>query len=47
MTEEIIKILKSNVVSFNDHDVIFAGDGDLTDLANKLKQAINFIPCCT
>lgn len=47
MTKQIIKILKEHVVSFKDHDVIFGGDGDLTDLANKLKEAINFIPCCT
>jgi hypothetical protein len=47
MTEEILKVLKNNVVSFNEHDVIFSGDGDLIDLANKLEEAINYTHCCT
>jgi hypothetical protein len=47
MTNKIIEVLKKNVVSFNDHDVIFGGDGDLTDLANELEQAINYTHCCT
>jgi hypothetical protein len=47
MTNKIIEVLKKNVVSFNDHDVIFGGDGDLTDLANELEQAINYTRCCT
>jgi hypothetical protein len=47
MTNKIIEVLKKNVVSFNDHDVIFGGDGDLTDLANELEQAINYTRCST
>ena len=46
MTKEIIEILKKNVVSFNDHDVIFGGEGDLTDLANEIEEAINYSQCC-
>ena len=46
MTNKIIEVLKKNVVSFNDHDVIFGGDGDLTDLANELEQAINYTHSC-
>lgn len=46
MIDKIIEILKKNVVSFNDHDVIFGGDGDLIDLANELEEAINYSQCC-